>query len=245
MTALARGDEQRILRFVAEADSFGEEHPFGGEFLTQLGMLVPARWIGFVCGAELDYFNVQRPGDEHVFDEVDWAEATPVLRNKVPTFVYLDHNFGAVKLSDFWSRRELLRSSVYKLVLEPAALEHSLSVRLPMSSDMSFVFDRGDRDFTERDREVLLTLTPHLARLYEAAETRRRLQAALAQLESNQAVDMPREREVLELVAEGHTNGAIATQLWISPGTVRKHLDNLYNKLGVHTRTAAAARLRG
>jgi DNA-binding CsgD family transcriptional regulator len=54
-----------------------------------------------------------------------------------------------------------------------------------------------------------------------------------------------REREVLELVAEGHTNGEIATQLWISPGTVRKHLDNLYAKLGVHTRTAAAARLRG
>src|SRR5919204_475420 len=50
-----------------------------------------------------------------------------------------------------------------------------------------------------------------------------------------------REREILELVAEGRTNAEIAAALWISPGTVRKHLENAYGKLGVHTRTAAAA----
>jgi DNA-binding CsgD family transcriptional regulator len=53
-----------------------------------------------------------------------------------------------------------------------------------------------------------------------------------------------REREVLALVAEGHSNGEIAAALWIAPGTVRKHLDNVYAKLGVSTRTAAASRLR-
>ena len=31
--------------------------------------------------------------------------------------------------------------------------------------------------------------------------------------------------------------------LWISPGTVRKHLENVYDKLGVHTRTGAVAAL--
>jgi DNA-binding NarL/FixJ family response regulator len=50
-----------------------------------------------------------------------------------------------------------------------------------------------------------------------------------------------REREILELVAEGKSNAEIAEQLWVSLGTVRKHLDNVYAKLGVHTRTAAAA----
>ena len=253
MTALVRGDERRILQFVAEADSFGGEHPFEGEFLTQIGRLVPAQWIGSSRGPDHDpdspnYLGFDRPGDEAAFDHVDWKEA---LQFEMPAFEYLDRNFGAVKLSDFWNRREIRRSRAYKHVLEPAGLEHLLVVRLPAATHLQLIFDRGGRDFTERDREVLLTLAPHLARLYEAAETRRRLQAALAQLESNQAVVMPlerltaREREVLELVAEGHTNGEIATQLWISPGTVRKHLDNLYAKLGVHTRTAAAARLRG
>lgn len=55
----------------------------------------------------------------------------------------------------------------------------------------------------------------------------------------------PREREILELVAEGRTNAQIAEQLWISAGTVRRHLENAYAKLGVHTRTAAVRAVSG
>jgi DNA-binding CsgD family transcriptional regulator len=54
----------------------------------------------------------------------------------------------------------------------------------------------------------------------------------------------PREREVLDLVAVGLTNAQVAAVLWIAPGTVRRHLENVFAKLGVHTRTAAVARLR-
>lgn len=43
----------------------------------------------------------------------------------------------------------------------------------------------------------------------------------------------PREREVLQLVAEGHTNASIANQLTISVKTVEKHRANLMSKLGV------------
>ena len=41
----------------------------------------------------------------------------------------------------------------------------------------------------------------------------------------------PREREVLELVAEGRTNSAIAEQLVISAGAVEKHISNIFAKL--------------
>jgi DNA-binding CsgD family transcriptional regulator len=53
-----------------------------------------------------------------------------------------------------------------------------------------------------------------------------------------------REREILDLVAEGRTNAEIAAALWISQGTVRRHLENAFRKLGVHTRTAAVALVR-
>lgn len=53
----------------------------------------------------------------------------------------------------------------------------------------------------------------------------------------------PREREVLELMQVGITNAEIAGHLFISGGTVRKHLENAFLKLGVHTRTQAAALL--
>jgi DNA-binding CsgD family transcriptional regulator len=52
-----------------------------------------------------------------------------------------------------------------------------------------------------------------------------------------------REQQVVLLVAEGLTNAEIARTLWISPGTVRRHLENVFAKLGVHTRTAAVARI--
>jgi DNA-binding CsgD family transcriptional regulator len=54
----------------------------------------------------------------------------------------------------------------------------------------------------------------------------------------------PREHEILDLLAEGCSNAEIASALWIAPGTVRKHLENIYAKLGVRSRTAALARLR-
>jgi pimeloyl-ACP methyl ester carboxylesterase/DNA-binding CsgD family transcriptional regulator len=54
-----------------------------------------------------------------------------------------------------------------------------------------------------------------------------------------------RERDVLQWVARGKPNAEIATALYVSESTVRKHLQNAYRKLGVSSRTAAVALLRG
>lgn len=50
-----------------------------------------------------------------------------------------------------------------------------------------------------------------------------------------------REREVLELVARGTSNRAIAAELFISEATVKTHLTHIYAKLGVKDRAAAVA----
>lgn len=55
----------------------------------------------------------------------------------------------------------------------------------------------------------------------------------------------PREREILRWVGEGKRNSEIASILGISPLTIRKHLENIFAKLGVETRTAAVACLAG
>lgn len=53
-----------------------------------------------------------------------------------------------------------------------------------------------------------------------------------------------REIDVLELMAAGLTNPEIAEKLVVSAGTVKKHASHIYKKLGVHSRTQAAARAR-
>jgi len=49
-----------------------------------------------------------------------------------------------------------------------------------------------------------------------------------------------REREILALVAEGHSNGELARMLWVTEQTVKFHLSNIYRKLDVANRTEAS-----
>jgi len=53
-----------------------------------------------------------------------------------------------------------------------------------------------------------------------------------------------REREVLDLIARGHTNQEIAQELYISQKTVRNHISNIFTKLQVADRTQAIIRAR-
>jgi DNA-binding NarL/FixJ family response regulator len=49
-----------------------------------------------------------------------------------------------------------------------------------------------------------------------------------------------RELEILQLVAEGHSNAQLARMLWVTEQTVKFHLSNIYRKLGVANRTEAS-----
>ena len=87
-------------------------------------------------------------------------------------------------------------------------------------------------DFSERDRALLVLLRPHLHQAYLDAERRRH---PVPQLTA-------RHWDLLRLVAAGHTNAQIARRLGISEGTVRTHLENIYGRLNVSSRTAAVTR---
>jgi two-component system, NarL family, nitrate/nitrite response regulator NarL len=50
-----------------------------------------------------------------------------------------------------------------------------------------------------------------------------------------------RERQILALTADGHSASAIAAQLYLSPATVKTHLQRIYQKLGVSDKAAAVA----
>ena len=87
-------------------------------------------------------------------------------------------------------------------------------------------------DFTERDRAVLTLLRPHLHQAYLDAERRRHPVPRLT----------PRQWELLRLLAAGHTNTQIGRRLGVTEGTVRTHLENIYERLHVSSRTAAVTR---
>jgi DNA-binding CsgD family transcriptional regulator len=333
VAALSRGDAERLLCFVAEAESIGIDEPFTGELLVELGRLIEADWVTYT---EVDHVHrrslayVQRHGDE----EDDGAEITDEGWERMPEHPICkrwrrDGRFSALRLTDVMRAQELRENRFLDEFFRPWGIIHELKVRLPSPPwhALTFMFNRRKgRNFTQRDRLVLELLSPHLSRIWQSARTRRVLAAALDALElapetephgivllgagdqvefaspparrllrkffppaSGGMLPAPvgtwlttgatetlvretdsgrlivrrteagllleerlsgvaltsREQDVLFWVARGKTNAQIAELLWLAPSTVRKHLENVYPKLGVNTRTAAVARFLG
>ena len=86
-------------------------------------------------------------------------------------------------------------------------------------------------DFDHRDRLLLSLLRPLLNELYQELERRRRPTPDLT----------PRQWELLHLVASGRSNAEIALELVVTKDTVRKHLENIFARLDVTSRTGAIA----
>jgi DNA-binding CsgD family transcriptional regulator len=149
-------------------------------------------------------------------------------------------------ISDFISDREFRRRGLYAEVCKPLGVRAVVKVFLPTgrATGASLVFDTTRSRFTETDRLTLERLVLHLGQLRRNALARRTYPALM---DSTAAARMrllrltPRERVVLARAAAGETNTVIAQALFVSPGTVRKHLEHVYDKLEVRTRTAAAA----
>jgi len=100
--------------------------------------------------------------------------------------------------------------------------------------------EQQDASFDVRDRRRIELLRPHLAFLFRQACERN----ALDSPQPEAALLTPRERDVMDWLSCGKTDADIAQLLSISPRTVHKHLEHIYVKLGVETRTAAVMRVR-
>ena len=152
----------------------------------------------------------------------------------------------ALAICDFISDREFRRRGLYAEVCKPLGVRAVMKVFLPAggTSGASFVFDTIRSRFTETDRLTLQRIIPHLGQLRRNAHARRTYPAVI---DSTAAARIrllrltPRERVVLARAAAGETNTVIAQALFVSPGTIRKHLEHIYDKLEVRTRTEAAA----
>jgi DNA-binding CsgD family transcriptional regulator len=147
-------------------------------------------------------------------------------------------------------------SALYNEYYKRVGLDHAIALPLWVDNELlvSFVLNRRKRDFSDDDREVLEMLRGVLSALFRQAFARQR-----AHQRSSQSDDVPaamlaalpgshwtltsREQDVMHWLAAGKTDRDIGEILGISVRTVHKHLQNIYAKLGVETRTAAAMRV--
>ena len=142
---------------------------------------------------------------------------------------------SVTKTSDFYSRRQWHNAPMYCDCLRHFDVEDEIVACLPAPPGRSLrlLLRRASGGFSERDKLLVELLRPHLHAVYQDSQRRRAGAPRLT----------PRQWELLKLVASGHSNADIAQQLFLSENTVRKHLENIYERLSVSSRTAAVARV--
>jgi LuxR family maltose regulon positive regulatory protein len=109
----------------------------------------------------------------------------------------------------------------------------------PMAELLSEVLEAQQRGRLDSSRRV----PAHYLRKLLAALERDAPGTARPVTELPEALS-ERELEVLQLIAAGKSNRRIATELFVSVGTVKTHLNNAYRKLDAHSRTQAVNRAR-
>jgi len=176
---------------------------------------------------------------ERVFWAVFWASACSYTEPG-SAFGGSTGSRAVAAPEDFYgSWRSYARSPMHRRFGAVVGLGHYVIVPLTSEAGLSrrIVLHRelGDLKFTEADLVALRLLQPHL----DAVVGRALAGDAPWQLLS------PRELQILAYLRAGLSTADTARLLWVEPGTVRKHLENAFAKLGVHSRTAAVARVFG
>jgi DNA-binding CsgD family transcriptional regulator len=202
-----------------------------------------ACFLGFDGGRHTDWFaqNVPPAG------AYDWEDLDRAYWQHYPDSQFCSYPGrtgdlrSIIKTTDFYSARQWHSTGMYIDHCRPLGLEHTLMLCLPEppprtagpGRHLRLYLDRGPGpEFSERDRAVLTLLRPHLHQAYLDAQRRRHPVPRLT----------PRQQDLLRLLSAGHTNTQIARRLGISEGTVRTHLENIYQRLQVSSRTAAVSR---
>ena len=141
------------------------------------------------------------------------------------------------RIEDLLPDSAFQRTPLFNDYYRAIRIDHVMAVPIHVDRHVlvSFVVNRSKRGFSDRDRERVEVIRPHLGHLYRLSA---RKNEALEEIEALTA----RERDVLGWLGAGKTDKDIAAILAISPRTVQKHLQRIYEKLGVETRTAAVMR---
>jgi DNA-binding CsgD family transcriptional regulator len=142
-----------------------------------------------------------------------------------------------VRISDLTSERCFRRTRTWAELFQPLGVAHQLTTPTGgnlRTAGVGWSLNREHVDFTDDEVALMRTLQPVLCALEQPS----RWVPAPAACEARESLTA-RELQVLALVADGLTAQAIGHRLRISPATVRKHLEHIYEKTGCRDRLLA------
>ena len=235
--ALSQRDTTALLDLVHDGAVDTTDDPFPASVLVGLSRLIPSdACVGYQEADVSDAFfvveQVEVVGEPASQDE-EAAFHTLGWQNPMHCRLHAETD-RVLRLSDLLTRRQRRSLEWDAAVWRPHGIDDALRMWLPARPGraISIYVERSGKNYTLRELALFSLLRPHLIRMHTNARARRRF--------AHRKDVTPREAEVLGWIARGKTNNEIARLLVISPHTVRKHVENIFDKLDVRTRTAAA-----
>jgi DNA-binding CsgD family transcriptional regulator len=195
--------------------------------------------IGINYGAQSHYFcQISRngrffEGPPHIAGALFWHHFQSSTHR--PPWIP-DQVASVTKPTDFMTEREWRNLPLYvDCFREGPKTSHELMMCLPDGAARQLrllCWRHPGQDFTEQERFDLQLLMPHIEAAYRRGERQRLTPEITA-----------RQRELLQLVGDGYTNQQIGRRMGLAEGTIRTHLNNIYSRLGVRSRTEAVTRV--
>jgi DNA-binding CsgD family transcriptional regulator len=184
-------------------------------------------------------------------DALDFPDAVPLFQHHLPEHPLLRHyeatgDMAARRVSDVASDRQFRSLGIYRDFYRPAQVDHQLVVSFPAPDGgmVGVALNRHGQDFSDEQRELVDLLRPHLS---QAAEIAALLAGPVPRIPCDaggRPLLTPRQTRILQLVAAGNSDRAVARALGLSVRTVHTHLQHIYRALGVTSRTEALAHVR-
>jgi len=219
-----------------------------------LSRLIPADTVGLnrvdlsTGAVEIYGTPAELYQDSHLPPEL-LAQLTdhPMVRSYVGGATDRRPDYAPRRMSDIISRHDLHATRTYSELLEPLGMETQLTIVIERPTAISascWTFTRARRDFSDDDRDLATRIQPLLVSLARAEAQLFSPGPDSTELKQNVFGLTRREIDVLGHLARGLTAAAIGTCLGVAQGTVRKHLEHAYSKLGTHDRLTAVDRVR-
>ncbi|EIM30511.1 response regulator containing a CheY-like receiver domain and an HTH DNA-binding domain [Microvirga lotononidis] len=170
---------------------------------------------------------------------LDGRAALRAIQALNPELAILDLAMPSLNGIEVLAAMDTSRVRTRVIVLTASADDHQIAEAVELGAYGFMLKDTAADTLIECMRAVSMGNRWLPVELVESAI--KRVQNHLSLVEKAASVLTARENEIVRLVAEGQSNREIGRQMGITEGTVKIHLHNVYQKLGVNNRTALTA----
>lgn len=213
--------------------------------LKLITMLVQCDQASFYLGYESEEKYLIDPVAYNMPEDVLAVYENKYMSDDYVRWMFKEPKNQVFRETDFFEESVRMETDYYINMYKPTNVHYSLNVCLYYSKIFLGVItlfrSKDKQDFSDDDVFLLDLLKDPLAlRLFYSLKSKKGFfhcyGAEDTGLEGNEYNLTSREKQVLEMIFEGLDNDEISNKLFISPYTMKKHLMNIYKKVGVNSK---------